>query len=376
MLIKSKRGTVVILLTMIFTALIILVFALIRVSIDRGIYSSVDSLGRVWGTSVLGEYDRYLYEDYGILAFYGDQHLVNERIDYYAKKTFSSKSYMSYGGCQSDLMSFQLSNVDNFQNAIKYSVDTGKRVASSGEHEKRSNNNNRLIGSLPSHYLEKTNPIKEGKAETLLFVLNHFNSENHVINSHSFFINELEYLIAGKMSDEKNKKAIKRKYVASRILPNSQYIYTHPKMMEAAMAAANLITPGPEAAATQIVLIETWAMIESENDWKIIEDKGKVPLVKTEESWALDESVLTQTEDVGYVKMNNRTGLDYQDYLKVLLLAEDEATLLYRSMDLIQINMRFNHYKDFLMSDYNVGLAFRLKVNNEEHGFTQMYQER
>ncbi|MCQ2550772.1 MAG: DUF5702 domain-containing protein [Clostridia bacterium] len=367
----NKRGSVILFLSMIFTSLIILIFTLAHLSIDRGIYSATDSLARVWGTDVLSFYDTYLYQDYDIYAFEGKR---ADSISTYMDKSYKDKKYIKNASVSENLMDYGLIDPNNFQLAIKDCIKVREKMENNKEERKLVNM--RIFESLPSRIDKTTSLSKKDKASSLMYALNHFNSYTNMVNPYSFFKNEVEYLICGKNSDSLNRKALRRKFVATRIGPNSAYIYTKPKMMEETLALANVLTPGPEAALTQIALIETWATFESENDWKIILDGGKVPLAKTDSSWALKDSSILKKKEAGYVKMNNATGLGYTDYLKVMLLAENEKKLLLRMMDLIQINMRLNHYDDFLISDYYTGMQYTINVNGEDHDYVMEYKKR
>ena len=51
----------------------------------------------------------------------------------------------------------------------------------------------------------------------------------------------------------------------------------------------------------------------------------------------------------------------------------DEYVKLLRMMDLIQLNMKLNHYDDFLMKEYYVGLDLIIKVNNREVAVSKSY---
>ena len=362
---KSKKGSIIVFLTMLFAALTILIFAFIENSIDRGINSSMESLGRVWGLNILSEYDLHLYQDYGILAFWGNEEKVGNKIDYYARETLKDKKYVHYGGAGISLAAFNLLDVNNFQLSIAENLHLLRMKAK--EHEERAILNQKVIGELPSNQDSKVALNEDEKAETLIYLFNHFNSHNKIVNTKSFFRNEQEYIVCGNYSDEKNYKGIKNRYVLERVLANSAFIHTQSDMMAETLALATVMTPGPEAKVTQEALIESWATCESENDWKILEAGGRVPNFKTKDSWAL------KLGEKGFVNKDNPTGLKYEDYLKILIIEKGEQKLLYAMMDLIQINMKFAYYNDFLLADYSTGLSYSIMVNNEEHDFCKEY---
>ena len=138
-------------------------------------------------------------------------------------------------------------------------------------------------------------------------------------------------------------------------------------------AAAQLITPGPMAAATAVGLTAAWALAESSNDYKLLLAGHKVPLVKGEKAWATDlESVLkNQEEDCIFTGIDE--GESYNDYLRFFTYVMDSRVRTLRIMDLIQINMRHLYYDSFLLREYNGGLQFVMKVNGVDHEMVKKY---
>ena len=135
------------------------------------------------------------------------------------------------------------------------------------------------------------------------------------------------------------------------------------------MAAAEVITPGPAAVATQALILETWAFLEAKNDLKILCDGKSVACFKDDSNWALSlENALMAYEGEkdeggeGYVKPQNMSGIEYEDYLRILMGAMPENLKILRVMDLIQINMKYLCYDSFLLGDYYSGLDFSFEV--------------
>lgn len=89
---KNKSGSYVILATIMFSAIMILTTAVLWASGEEAVSSTTDSFGRLWGRSVLAEYDRNLKDRYGLFAFCGDKISVEKKIDYYAKYSFKDKN--------------------------------------------------------------------------------------------------------------------------------------------------------------------------------------------------------------------------------------------------------------------------------------------
>ena len=71
--------------------------------------------------------------------------------------------------------------------------------------------------------------------------------------------------------------------------------------------------------------------------------------------------------------MDYTHGEDYNQYLNFFLFMIDEDVKLLRMMDLVQLNMKLNHYDDFLLKEYYVGLDLIIKVNNREVAVSKTY---
>lgn len=156
--------------------------------------------------------------------------------------------------------------------------------------------------------------------------------------------------------------------------PNALYLNRDPVKSGEAMAAAQLLTPGPAAVVTKQALIMAWALAESINDYKLLINGHKVPLNKTEATWAVDlESVINNREE-GCIYTGVDVGETYQDYLSLLACTMDGRLRILRILDLIQINMRRYYYEDFLLREYNGGVRFVLTVNGEPYETVKTYE--
>ena len=69
-----------------------------------------------------------------------------------------------------------------------------------------------------------------------------------------------------------------------------------------------------------------------------------------------------------------KEGLNYDEYLMVMILAMNENTRLLRIMDLVQINMKYRYYKDFNMMEYYIGTRFTIDANGRTHVFEDQYK--
>lgn len=75
---------------------------------------------------------------------------------------------------------------------------------------------------------------------------------------------------------------------AMRFPINMAHLYSDPEKRAALAAAAQAMTPGAAAAATQAALASTWAYAEADNDVELLWQGKKVPMVKDYSTWAIE----------------------------------------------------------------------------------------
>ncbi|MDD7346959.1 MAG: DUF5702 domain-containing protein [Clostridiales bacterium] len=397
---RRKNGSLSIYLAIFFVLIISVAVLFIQNAKNEAVISSAKSLGSVWLQSELGKYDRHLYKNYGIYGFYGDCEEIKRDVDYMAKYSFKGKKYIKYGGCKVDLGNLNVENSAVFKEQIVRAAGSEqfKKIIERKKPEDIEDNfyfesrdkiqgvinNNAVIADLPSYGNNKTITIsglisklkdvdsigsifkKAGEAYMVDKYVHGFfkNYRDNKGIGQTLFSNEEEYIIAGKFHDESNRKKVKHYIMGIRQAMNTMTIVTNPDMMEEITSAAAALTPGPEAVITEALLIEAWALAESENDYQLLIRGRKVPLRKDRAEWAVDIDSVAHGIKEGYVDMDNKVGESYENYLSLFMYIMDEDTKLLRMMDLIQINMRLNYYEDFLLREYYVGLSLMLNVNN------------
>ena len=169
----------------------------------------------------------------------------------------------------------------------------------------------------------------------------------------------LEYLVAGKDSDKSNLASVVERLVAIRHLPNYVCILKDAaKKAEiegiAASVAAVTGLPFLEPVA-KVILTEAWVMAESINDIKILLRGEKLALIKTQSNWKT-----SLTNLFGGANDGDESGFKYEVYLGFLLVISDRDDVVYRTMDLIQMNICKNYNKEFRI---NKGLmSFKSEV--------------
>ncbi len=407
-IIAGKKGSYIIFLTLAFSAVLIMVYAVIRASGQQAIGSTAQNFGRLWGRSILAEYDRTLKDRYGLFGFYGNEFLVEEKLDFYAGYTFDEKKYITYDVSECCLDGKVLTEKENFNNQIKEVTLSGakptplkKETEAGGEQTSRCINSQRIIQSLPSRgkrggpgvaglidLIREGKPLSSVLSETAqnVYAFRFFRHRfSGVELGDTFFNCELEYIISGKADEEKAARSVKNDLLVLRNGMNLIYLYSCDEKRTAVAAAAEAATPGPAAAVTQALIMETWAFLEAKNDIRILCDKKPVRFIKYDENWAVSlENVLSmlfgdedsegsEDEIKGYIRPEQMEGMGYEDYLRILFGIVPEETRTLRMMDIIQINMKYLYYGGFLLEDYYTGLDFTLRVNGRKYEFHEKY---
>ncbi len=153
---------------------------------------------------------------------------------------------------------------------------------------------------------------------------------------------QIEYLVAGKNSDPDNLESTAAEIGAVREAANALYLLTDQEKLEEIQLTAGVIC-GLLAVPELIPLMESiillgWASAESVYDLKTLLAGGKVPLIKDRESWHYSlGAALTGNLESG---TESGKGLDYEDYLRILMTLTDLETLTGRAMDMVEADIR------------------------------------
>lgn len=403
----NKRGSFSIFATMLFVSLAFAVFSIINASGTLAIHGTINSFGTIWGKSILGEYDLFMKNRYGIFAFYEEKTGVEEKLQKYIDYSLKNKSYIKYSKVQCDLKGYSLINTDNLEKQINMITLEGIKPQitlenTNGTDVERTINSLWIIKNLPSYNkTEKlyitgiANKIKEGisfskiigAVTTDKYIFDFFKDymEGRDLGE-TYFKCEVEYIITGKYSDEKNKNYTGDKIILLRNILNLYYLYSCEEKRNSSLAIAEIISPGAMAFITQGVLLEAWAYAEAKNDLKILYDNKAVALLKDDLNWALsienvfdiDENgqVFTKEEKESYILPQKTEGILYSDYLRLLLQGVPEKTKLLRILDLIQINAKYLYRDYFLVRDCHCGLTYSFNVNGDRYEFDDEYVQR
>ena len=399
-MVRNKRGMVSVFVMIFSVSIISLAMLFIGGTRAKAISSSVESLGHLWAKSILGEYTDKLYERYGIFAYKAKSPAeVDDKLNQLSEITFKGKRYIDCEGCNSSLYKYSLAELDNFQKQVNKAAvvekqknfkDVALDVYTPSD---RMISNNAIVAGLPSkgrlssfslsNFINKIKEIddikdvlKGGKNELLQmkYMKNHFQSAvSQSEDDDSFFKYELEYILAGKTSDEGNLKSTRNRIIAIREAMNIAYINQNPQMRDLALTIAELISSPAAAPATQQALIAAWAYAESVNDYRLLVHGKKVPLMKDDDSWAVNLKSIITNPNPEYIDKNNEKGNTYNEYLQAMIFLTNKDNRLLRMMDLIEINMKYCYYGNFSISSHYTGIDYSMDVNGRTHNFSAEY---
>lgn len=237
----------------------------------------------------------------------------------------------------------------------------------------RRKNGNVSLGNVP---LEKEDALQEF-AEDILFVeylRAYLGCYDHVKEG-SALDYELEYVIAGRASDASNLRDTLLRLLALREAANATYLFSdRTKREEADLVAFALSTllGVPELQGLfQTSILLGWAYAESVHDLKTLMNGGKVPLLKDSNSWHFGLNSVLQGAWDWQGLSGKEAGLSYQDYLRILLLMGEKQEISYRTMDVMEANLRLTAgNRAFRMDACCVRIKARIAVESE-YGYQQ-----
>lgn len=422
---KSKKGSISVFLTIILTSMILVTSFFIHAAAKSAGSSYTDAVLELAGRSILSEYDIPLLERFGIFAFYAEESQVESKLKFYADYSFHNnrlkelsrdRKYLDplkldIESMHVDLKGYSITDANIFESQILDHMKTGviKSVLRNDKGARPEKidvelKNLKIINSLPSSGYRKskldiTGLVDEGipSIETIRnsgsknFLVNEYimgNFYNHANGKEtrdSFFINEVEYILNGEFSDQKNYKDVRMSLFLMRTGLNSMHICSDSTKRNEITALASLITPGPGMIITEALITAAWAAAEAENDIRRLEDGKKVTLVKSKNQWALDlnnavkysienpDEIEPKKRNHGYIEPVSKNGNDYEEYLRILLFLENREIKLLRCMDLIQLNMKSCYRRDFDLKEYYGGFQFEAVVQGKKHSYIQKY---
>lgn len=154
---------------------------------------------------------------------------------------------------------------------------------------------------------------------------------------------QIEYLIAGKDTDWQNLEQVAKRLLRWREVSNVLYILSDTAKIAEAEAMALALTAVmmcPELAEpVKYTILYAWAYVESLQDVKTLLRGGRVPVFKTSADWKTGINSIKNVKESLSDGEEGR-GLNYQEYLEVMLFLTGSRDRTFRAMDIMEMDIR------------------------------------
>ena len=187
---------------------------------------------------------------------------------------------------------------------------------------------------------------------------------------------QIEYLLHGKESDLENLEATVEDILLIREGINFTYLMTDTGKVKEAEALAWILSAvfmSPEIKeALKLTILFAWTYAESVKDIRILMDGNSLPLVKNEENWNTPLAQLFSfTSHLGDYHVAE-SGMTYEDYVRYFLNIKTDKELLYRFMDICEMDIRITDSNQYFQMD---GCIWSVKAKaNVSSGYGYGYQ--
>lgn len=178
---------------------------------------------------------------------------------------------------------------------------------------------------------------------------------------------EIEYLLCGNARDADNLKEIIYQLLFFRFAANYMYLMSDAQKQgeaEALALAISVLILQPEAVEIikQLVLL-LWTFGESVMDLRALLSGKRTALVKSAETWQLQLSSLFRlgTGEESLEGADTENGIDYKQYLQVLLFLKNDTELTMRTLDRVEQNLKVEQGLTFFQAD---ACITKLKLQN------------
>ena len=166
---------------------------------------------------------------------------------------------------------------------------------------------------------------------------------------------QIEYLLHGKASDLENLEDVVKNILHIREGINYLYLVSDKEKVAQADALAWVVSAillSPEIKdAVKATILFAWSYAESVKDMRILLDGNKLPLLKSENTWNTPLSQLLMfTSCLDRYEISSE-GMTYEDYLKFFLSLKSEREILYRFMDICEMDIRITQGNEFFQMD-------------------------
>ncbi len=154
---------------------------------------------------------------------------------------------------------------------------------------------------------------------------------------------QIEYIMAGRDTDWKNLEYVAKRLLIWREVANFTYILTDSQKVSLAQALAltlAAVAKNPELAEpVKYTILLAWAYVESLQDVKTLLSGGRVPIFKTASDWKTGIECLLNVRGSLTADSGGR-GLNYKDYLQIMLFLENKEKRTFRAMDIMEMDIR------------------------------------
>lgn len=164
---------------------------------------------------------------------------------------------------------------------------------------------------------------------------------------------EAEYVLCGKLTDQKNLEETVEQMVVLRTGMNLIYLLSDTESCSQAQTVAMGIVGFTGmmglVRVVQLLALAAWAYAEALLDVRNLVNGGSVAFLKKKADWKTGIFELGNLGEIANSVTKDAGGLSYRDYLHVLMIKENQSRKLYRMMDLIQVNLCQNGWDGFRM---------------------------
>ena len=162
---------------------------------------------------------------------------------------------------------------------------------------------------------------------------------------------QMEYIIAGTDSDDTNLINTALQLISLRTGLNLVHLFSDKSKFNAAWSIASKASAIPLAPyIIQISILTVWATAEAIIDIRDLLSGKSVPLIKNSEQWTLSLQGL-KSFSKSIVSANDGTsGLNYERYLEMLIAVQNNVTVCYRTLDLMQMDICKQYNTNFRIS--------------------------
>lgn len=193
--------------------------------------------------------------------------------------------------------------------------------------------------SLSSAKMTLSGALAKLKEQAFLneYLIQKLGSQTESGLENSFFRNEIEYILFGNRSQHMNSTFTKSAIMLIRFALDTIHVYSDPEKQIKANAIAATVagwwTFGAGIPVISNLVSCAWAIAEAGYDVKALVEGESLPVYKLTGDWKLDIG-LNQAS----AKTPKILQIDYEDYLRILLLSKNEEDKLKRLLDIMKLN--------------------------------------